>query len=150
MQKVLFEGIPANSLRAKRRARYRKHYLKNRTELLEKDRKRRMENKEKLSEYRKKYRRRNLAKMLEMERAHRARTKQGIRLAYVKYTYGLNYSKFKAMYDAQDGRCASCGSPFKSLTDGGLEVDHDHTTGGGSRVALLRLQQGAGDDERES
>lgn len=59
--------------------------------------------------------------ILEIKRERRRRTG-----ADRRYSYGLNPEQYKAMVEAQGGRCAICDHP---PADGVLRVDHCHTTG---------------------
>jgi hypothetical protein len=57
-------------------------------------------------------------------------TKTGITLRSrfkLKYKYGLTEDAFKAIFDSQDGACATCRDPFAKPTD--AQVDHCHNTG---------------------
>lgn len=59
--------------------------------------------------------------ILEIKRERRKRTG-----ADRRYSYGLSPEQYKAMVEAQGGRCAICGH---LPTDGMLRVDHCHTAG---------------------
>lgn len=45
---------------------------------------------------------------------------------YVEKTYGINEDQYRAMFAAQDGRCAICARRPRRRR---LAVDHDHNTG---------------------
>lgn len=56
------------------------------------------------------------------------------RKANLRYNYGITPTEYRALFEAQQGKCAICGRPETSIDDRTkqvkyLHVDHCHTTG---------------------
>lgn len=55
-----------------------------------------------------------------------SRNAEKAREAHLKYTYGITTEDYNQMLKEQDGKCAVCGKPPKTMR---LAVDHCHKTG---------------------
>ena len=65
-------------------------------------------------------------------RNHNTMSKEAARHYGLKRHYGITLTEYTEMYNAQDGKCAICGRPERSMLHGkirDLSVDHCHTTG---------------------
>lgn len=77
------------------------------------------------------------------------------RASHMQRTYGITLEQYTSIYDAQDGKCAICGTPGKSRAtemtnhrksgdSGVLAVDHDHATGEVRGLLCRGCNQGIG------
>lgn len=67
----------------------------------------------------------------EGRRSHKM-TREASRHYGLKRHYGITLTEYTEMYNAQDGKCAICGRPERSMLHGkirDLSVDHCHATG---------------------
>jgi Recombination endonuclease VII len=79
-------------------------------------------------DYRRKYRQRNREKIAAYDKAWRARNPQK-RAEYQAKLYGLTREEVRAMWEAQEGKCAICERPAAECVRGVLAIDHDHVSG---------------------
>lgn len=129
--------------KAKKNAKQREYYAKNKELEAEKARRRRAENPEKYSNQRKaKYWKdpekarsksrafysENREAMLSYAADYRRRNKEVIRHRKRKAAYGITREQFDELWRTQSGKCAIC---EETLIDENRQthVDHDHTTG---------------------
>ena len=85
-------------------------------------------------------------KVINQKRA--ARTVEHRKELMRKYNYGLEFGEYARMFDEQNGLCAICGLPEKSLHFNGkprsLFVDHDHETGQVRSLLCMKCNIGLG------
>ena len=62
-------------------------------------------------------------------REYRRKNRHQQRKSWIKLNYGLSWNEYEAMFDAQDGKCAICGSPNPGRGAHWFDVDHDHRSG---------------------
>lgn len=64
----------------------------------------------------------------------------------VKKNYGLSPEEYRAMYEAQEGRCAICETPASETAGKGkrLQVDHCHASGKVRGLLCDRCNRGLG------
>ncbi len=120
---------------ADRAARKREYYLKNRDEILERqrqyeaenpDRRRRwyLRNRELILERRRVYLVENRDQIKEYRRQYYLKNREKLKSGQRWYRHGLRDSDWAAMWNAQDGRCYLCGG---ELDADETSVDHDHS-----------------------
>jgi hypothetical protein len=80
----------------------------------------------------------NWAKHTPEERAARTRKWK------IKRTYGITVAEYWSMFDAQDGKCAICGSADTGRKDCPMPIDHDHRTGINRELLCHQCNTGLG------
>lgn len=58
----------------------------------------------------------------------RGYVKEGIRHRNLRRNYGISLERYREMFDAQQGRCAICGTDSPGGKHGVFAVDHDHSS----------------------
>jgi len=77
----------------------------------------------------------------------RSNEQRRYRSYHLRKKYGLSPAKFKALLDAQNGRCAICDAlldPAVPRGDGSVHVDHDHAVGRVRGLLCNRCNPGLG------
>jgi hypothetical protein len=111
------------------RALSRDRYARNRDRYIAGVRRWQRENPERLSAYRR-------------QRNARPDVKRRARDAYYARTYGVSADEVDEMLDAQNGRCAICGTKPDRLAS--MHVDHDHELGHLRGLLCVSCNQGLG------
>lgn len=95
-------------------------------------------NRQKLNEQERVRRARDPERYREQQRARRARNRERVREQNQRgrawSTHGMRPGDWAAMWDAQAGRCYLCG---EQLSEGKVDVDHDHSCCGPKRSCRI-------------
>lgn len=70
--------------------------------------------------------------------------KENVRYRHIHNKYGLTRERFFSMLEEQDGKCALCLEPFKSLGGSHCHIDHCHDTGAIRGLLCMSCNVGLG------